>query len=100
MVPSLVTCPTMKIVMLFSFARRSNVWVDSRTCPTLPGALPASSRYMVWMESITTASGFSRTMTSEIKSKLVSHRKNRSPENSPSRSALSLIWLKDSSPEI
>ena len=50
--PSFVTCPTTKIVMPCSFARRIKTLVVSRTWLTLPGAEPISSLYIVWIESM------------------------------------------------
>ena len=38
-------------------ARRISSWAEPRTWATVPGAESRVSRYMVWMESITTMSG-------------------------------------------
>ena len=56
-VPSLVTWPTMRIDTPNPLASCSRTLVDSRTWDTAPGAADTDSLYMVWMESMTTASG-------------------------------------------
>ena len=68
--------------------------VDSRTCDTLPGAEETSSLNIVWMESITTICGFSRSMTAFMVSRFVSHSSFRLSPKFPMRSARILICCK------
>ena len=98
--PSFVTCPTMKMEIPIPFAICIKTPVDSRTCDTLPGAEETSSLNIVWMESITTICGFSRSMTAFMVSRFVSHSSFRLSPKFPIRSARILICCKDSSPEI
>ena len=86
--------------MFRPFASCIRTFVDSRTCETLPGADDTSSLYIVWIESITTTSGVSFSITLCIVARFVSHRRYRLSENSPIRFARSLICFKDSSPDI
>ena len=98
--PSFVTCPTIKIDIARPFASCINVFVDSLTWLTLPGAELTSSLYMVWMESMITISGFCCRMTSSMTSRFVSHNRATSSPNSPILVARSLICFRDSSPDM
>ncbi len=57
MVPSLVTWPTRITVKPRALASRISSCAEARTWLTVPGALSRLSRYMVWIESITTTCG-------------------------------------------
>ena len=46
-VPSFVTCPTIKMVILSPFDNCNNLAVVSLTCDTEPGAAPTCSLYIV-----------------------------------------------------
>ena len=70
--PSLVTWPTSSSTVLVRLAKRVSAAADSRTCETPPGADDRSSRCMVWMESMISTSGFSRSAVARIVSTLVS----------------------------
>ena len=98
MAPSLVTCPTRKIAVPLSLARRMSRLVHSRIWLTLPGAEAISGRYMVWMESITATSGCSWLSFSSTPSRAFSASTYRLGTSTPSRLARSLSCLADSSP--
>ncbi len=98
--PSFVTCPTMKMDVPLPFAICIKTPVDSRTWETLPGADVTLSLYIVWIESITTTSGFSRSMTACTTSRSVSQSSFRESVKEPMRPARSLICCRDSSPEM
>ena len=98
--PSFVTWPTTKMAMPRLLAICISMAVDSLTWLTLPGAEETSSRYMVWMESMTAIWGIDLSMACSIRSRLVSHRKRRSPVTGPIRFALILICFRDSSPDM
>ncbi len=74
--------------------------MDSLTWDTAPGAADTFSLYMVWMESMTTASGGSERMISAMSARFVSHSSSIFSENSPILSARILIWTRDSSPDM
>ena len=57
--PSFVTWPTKMTTMPRCLASRVSCAAHSRTCATLPGAEVSASVYAVWIESMTTTSGFS-----------------------------------------
>lgn len=73
--------------------------MHSLTWLTLPGAEPAASINMVWIESITTTSGRTSRITSAIVSRFVSLKNESGPRTVPIRLARSLICFNDSSPE-
>ena len=73
--------------------------MHSLTWLTLPGAEPAASINMVWIESITTTSGRTSRITSAIVSRFVSLKNESGPHTVPIRLARSLICFNDSSPE-
>src|SRR5260370_1103539 len=57
MTPSLVTWPTRMTVKPRRLARRMSSCAAARTWLTVPGPLSSVSRYMVWIESMTTICG-------------------------------------------
>ncbi len=87
-------------VMPVLFAIFINAAVTSLTWLTLPGAELMVSVYMVCMESMITSPGFSANIIADIASKLDAETMNRSRLFTFSLSALSLIWLADSSPDM
>ena len=97
--PSFVTCPTIKMITPSPFAICIRTEVLSLTWDTLPGAEDTASLYMVWMESMTTTSGFSVSIASRMSSRFVSHSSRRRSVKSPIRFARSLICCRDSSPD-
>ena len=74
-------------------------FVHSRTCVTLPGDELRSVKFIVWMESIITISGFSVRMCSTTSCTSVSAKMRRLGLETPRRPARSLICRADSSPE-
>ncbi len=99
-IPSFVTCPTIKMDIPSPFASRSRLPVVSLTWLTEPGDAWISSRYIVWIESITTSSGLSANTTASTRSRFVSASSKRFPEASESLSARILICWGDSSPDM
>ena len=97
--PSFVTWPTRKTGTSVVFAKAISRPATSRTCDTLPGALPSSGRNSVWIESMASAQGFSLVASSSTRVASVSARTSRCSESTPSRSARSLVCRRDSSPE-
>ena len=70
--PSFVTWPMTNAAMPSVFATRRISAAHSRTCDTEPGALATSGRSIVWMESMTTSSGFVFSMCVLMVSRFVS----------------------------
>ena len=72
MEPSFVTWPTRKVGTPLRLANAISRPATSRTWVMLPGALPSSGRYMVWMESTTSAVGLSASAAASTRSASVS----------------------------
>ena len=70
--PSFVTWPTKITTIPRCFARRVSCAAHSRTCATLPGAEVSASVYAVWIESMTTTSGFAVAIVATIASSCTS----------------------------
>src|SRR5947209_2652688 len=98
MVPSLVTCPTMKTVVFVPLARRISRDVQVRTWLTVADAEAMPESCIVWIESMTTKRGLSEAMWASITSISVSASSSRSDERAPSRSARIFTCWTDSSP--
>ena len=77
---------------------RVNCAAHSLTCATEPGAEVSSSEYTVWMESITTASGFSFAIAACIFSSCISANRCIAFASTVNRLARSAICWADSSP--
>ncbi len=97
--PSFVTWPTINIDTCRLLASFIRTLVASLTCPGLPGACPASSLYIVCIESIITMPGFISVIADETAKRSVSHNMYRLLSKLPSLSALIFICLGDSSPD-
>ena len=97
--PSLFTWPMTKTVIPSPFASCISAMVHSLTWLMLPGAAVTSPWYRVWMESTTSTPGWTVWTASTTFSKLVSERRWSPSPLTRSRSARSLIWRSDSSPD-
>jgi hypothetical protein len=87
MEPSFVTWPTMNVGTPVRFAYAISRPATSRTWVMLPGALPSSGRYMVWMESTTSACGFSPSAAPSTRSASVSAKRWMASPSTRRRSA-------------
>ena len=85
--------------MFWPLAAKRNCVAASRTWPMLPGADWNFSEKTVWTESTTTSAGFSRAISSRMRSMQVSDSRYNGATPTPSRSPRLLIWCSDSSPD-
>ena len=96
--PSLVTWPTRMVVTSSRLAMRVSCAAHSRTWATEPGAEVSASEYSVWIESMTTTSGFSASIVPWMRSSWISASSARFGLSIPRRRARSAICEPDSSP--
>src|SRR5438132_522634 len=81
------------------FASPISSWAAPRTWLTVPGALSSVSRYIVWIESITTRSGAFLSSSAAMMSRTLAAEASRTGVSAtPSRSARSRTWSIASSP--
>ncbi|MNT08702.1 hypothetical protein D3C72_1434520 [compost metagenome] len=96
--PSFVTWPTRMMVTPVCLAARVSCAAHSRTCATEPGAELSASEYTVWIESITTTSGFKSCKVDRIFSSWISACNLSSLASMTRRLARRAICAPDSSP--
>ncbi len=75
--PVLVTWPTRKMGMPFTFASRSSAEAHRLTWLTLPADDSSSSEAMAWIESTIASAGFSASICARIGSRATSERTKR-----------------------
>ena len=98
MAPSLLTWPTIKVGISFVFATFKKRAELSLTWLTVPEDDATSVQRIVWMESITTRSGFICSISPQISSTSLSATMEILSCGTSSRTARSLICRTDSSP--
>ena len=96
--PSLVTWPTMTVVMLRVLATRIRAAATSLTWVTPPGTPSMPDAPIVWMESTTNSVGRTSSMCVRTAPRSVSAARNSSSCTPPVRSARIRTWAADSSP--
>ena len=99
MLPSLVTCPTIKTGTPLSLAKRNKRPVASRTWLMLPAAPGTPGQNIVWIESMITRAGRRSAAACKIDSRLVSASTHNFSSVAPVRRARIPVWAADSSPE-
>ncbi len=77
--------------MLWPLAVNRNCVAASRTCPMLPGADWNFSENTVWIESTIISAGFTRPISSRMRSMHVSESRYNGASPTPSRSPRDLI---------
>ena len=96
--PSLVTWPTIIVVMLRVLATRISAAATSLTWVTPPGTPSMPEAPIVWIESTTSSVGRTSSMWVSTAPRSVSAARNSSSCTPPVRSARSRTWAADSSP--
>ena len=99
MFPSFVTWHVMIRTESCSLTQPTSSFVQYLSWFTVPGIIPPSIEYTVWIESIITSRGFNSFKASRISSRRIVGIIWIFVQSTPRRFARALIWLEDSSPE-
>ena len=97
--PSFVTCAVITRTLSRSFTQLTSSFAQYLSWFTVPGTIPASAEYTVWIESIIVKTGLRESSASRISSRRIVQRTSIPCEERCRRSARSFICAADSSPE-